>query len=572
VEAVAIYHRPRNEYAYSEDGHTVQIQLRAKKDDLTLAEIFYYDKYLELFSPIITPMQPVACDDLFTYFRATLTPPYRRLAYYFHLIDKDGQSYWLDECGVSLSDSQCIANSFQVPYLNPEDTIRVPEWAKSAIFYQIFPDSFARSKAAEDSGLPVWGSEPHLTKHLGGNFQGIIERMDYLVSLGINAIYFCPIFKSNTCHRYNTSDYSQISPMLGTLKDFRDLLNICHSKGIRVVLDAVFNHTCDSFFAFQDIVKNGSASPYKNWYYIHEFPVKVDHTYRYERFSFEEHMPKLNTANPEVQAYLLDIACYWTKMGIDGWRLDVANEVNLDFWRTFRKAVKAINPDILILGEMWNDALPYMSGDMIDCSMNYPFSKACEYFFLERRMDAEGFQNQIMRQHMRYPMPNAYAMYNLLGSHDTPRWLTLAGEDDARIILSIVFQFFFVGMPAIYYGDEVGMLGEDFVKARACMNFSPDERGARLLHLYRSLASLRSHSMALTTGSFCWLIPSFKNGSDPICMRRKSHNEQYILIINNNDSTTQISFALDDLSLGDHMIEVAPMNYRIFKNNEEIVL
>ncbi|MDR2742404.1 MAG: glycoside hydrolase family 13 protein [Treponema sp.] len=525
----AVYHKPRGNYAYFDSPDTVFLLFRAGRGDLKNVEVFYFDKYIHKETLTKTKMEKYMDDVLFSYYRVRIKPPYKRLAYYFRAAGKDGTLLYYDEFGFHENDAGCWLRAFQMPYINEPDVIRIPEWAKHAVFYHIFPDSFARSGGGFE-GDPKWGSEPHPRRHLGGDLRGMIDNFSYIKELGVNALYLCPIFASNTCHRYNTRDYRTIDPRLGTMEDFAEFLALCHSNGVRVLLDAVFNHTCDTFPAFLDVIEKGEASPYKDWYFIRSWPVKVDGEYRYDRFAFTPHMPKLNTGNPEAAEYLLDTAEFWTKTGIDGWRLDVANEVDLAFWRGFRRRVKAVNPDALILGEMWNDSLPYLAGDTADSVMNYPFFTACREFFLSGEIDAEGFRNIISGRLAAYPYPMVYAMYNLLGSHDTSRWLTEAKGDLRKVILSMVFQFTFVGMPVIYYGDETAMEGENPIQARRCMDFNPGEKGQTLLALCKKLVSLRKQSRALREGDFAWLeTPGSLLGS-----LRTAEGERVWVYINNS--------------------------------------
>jgi glycosidase len=566
----AVYHKPRNNYAYFDSGETVFLMFRAARGDLARVRLFHFDKYIERESLAETVMEPYLEDSLFAYYRAIIRPPYRRLAYYFHLTDTNGENLYYDEMGFHESGGHCAVNAFQMPYINAADVIRTPEWAKHAVFYQIFPDSFARSGSGF-SGAPEWGSEPHVKNHLGGNLRGIIDNFSYITELGVNALYLCPVFTSNTAHRYNTRDYKTIDPRLGTMEDFIEFLELCHRNGLRVVFDAVFNHTCDTFPAFLDIIEKGEASRFRDWYFIRSWPVKVDGEYRYDRFAFTPHMPKLNTANPEVEQYLLDVAEFWMRLGIDGWRLDVANEIGLAFWRAFRKRVKSINPDALIIGEMWNDSLPYLAGDIVDSVMNYPFATACREFFLSGELDAEGFRNIISERLAAYPYPMVYAMYNLLGSHDTPRWLSEAKGDAQKVALSLVFQFTFVGMPAVYYGDETAMEGEDSIKARRCMVFSPSgEKGQAMLALCKKLAALRRQSPSLREGNFAWV----KTAGNLIAFTRESADEKTLILINNSAQAASSAELTAKISPNEKMVlssggaekdHIEPMGWRVYQ-------
>lgn len=572
MKVEAIYHRPRNEFAYYDADGTVTILLRAGGGDLRSAVLCWFDKYCIEESMAETQLEPILSDSLFSYFRVRVTPKYRRLQYYFKLTDTTGAVWYWDELGPHETADGCTESCFQLPYLNRSDAITVPTWAREAVFYQIFPDSFARREPTPTGeNFPAWGSEPDIIAHLGGNFGGLRDNLDYLSGLGINALYLCPIFQSNSCHRYNTYDYFKVDPRLGDLDDFKALLADCHSRGIRVVLDAVFNHTCDTFPHFRDVLENGPKSPYTQWYFINEYPLAVDEEYRYERFSFERHMPKLNTENPEVRRYLLDVVRYWTGLGIDGWRLDVANEIDLSFWRDFRREVKAINPEAVIIGEVWGDSQPYLAGDMFDSVMNYPFTNVCRAHFLDGAMDSAAFRQEVNRLLTHYPEPMTQCMYNLLGSHDTARWLTIAGGRVEAVACSAVFQFLFVGMPAIYYGDETGMTGEDFVKARRCMCFKPeDEAGQALLKLFCGLASFRKAHPSLSRGAFCWLEPQAVQGPAPLAFLRRVDGDEVVMVWNPSDGTTQCRLAWGGQA--ERTIPLVPMEYKIFANGQEVVL
>ena len=210
---------------------------------------------------------------------------------------------------------------------------------------------------------------------MAGTLKESLNILDYLEELGINGIYFTPIFHAYSNHKYDTIDYREIDPQFGTKETLKTLIEECHKRNIRVMLDAVFNHSGYYFLPFQDLLEKGEKSKYKDWFHPHSFPLKGGERPNYETFGFFESMPKLNTANPEVKKYLLEVSAYWIEeFDIDGWRLDVANEVDQPFWREFRKTVKNIKPDLYILGEIWHDSMPWLRGDQFDAVMNYPFT------------------------------------------------------------------------------------------------------------------------------------------------------------------------------------------------------
>ncbi|MCS6949257.1 MAG: alpha-amylase family glycosyl hydrolase, partial [bacterium] len=218
------------------------------------------------------------------------------------------------------------------------DEFRTPDWVKHAVFYQIFPDRFANGDPSNDpANVQPWGTPPTYYNFMGGDLQGILQKLDYLQELGVTAVYLNPIFQSTSNHRYNTYDYYRIDPKLGTLEDFHALLGEMHRRGMRLILDGVFNHCGRGFYPFHDVVENGSHSPYVQWFHIREFPI---HPYdgrkkaNYESWWGIRSLPKFNTDHPPVRQFLLGVARHWIEQGADGWRLDVPNEIDDDeFWR-----------------------------------------------------------------------------------------------------------------------------------------------------------------------------------------------------------------------------------------------
>ena len=249
----------------------------------------------------------------------------------------------------------------------------------------------------------------------------------------------------------------------------------------------------------------------------------------------------------------------------------MANEIDLSFWRDFRREVKAINPDALIIGEVWGDSQPYLAGDMFDSVMNYPFTNVCRAHFLDGAMDSASFRQEVNRLLTHYPEPMTQCMYNLLGSHDTARWLTIAGGRVEAVACSAVFQFLFVGMPAIYYGDETGMTGEDFVKARRCMCFEPgDGAGQALLKLYQRLVAFRKAHPALSGGVFRWLEPRPVQGPAPLAFLRRTEGDEVVMVWNPGGEAAQCRLAWDGGT--ERSLSLAPMEYKIFADGQEVAL
>ena len=336
----------------------------------------------------------------------------------------------------------------------------VPTWVKDAIFYQIFPDRFCRSAKYKAVGKFVdWDTLPTRENMFGGNLAGICEKLEYIASLGVNSIYLCPIFKSNSNHRYHTVDYFEIDPVLGTLKDFDKLVKNAHKLGLRVILDGVFNHCSRGFFQFNSLMELGKNSPYVDWFHVHGWPL---HAYsgkpNYDCWWGYPALPKFNTDNPDVREYLFSVGEYWMKRGIDGWRLDVPNEIDDDsFWQEFRRCIKAINSDAYIVGEIWDEPSRWLQGDQFDGVMNYPLRKAIlAYLFDEKPISFVEFAKRLCDA---FPKDRFGVQMNLLGSHDTIRMASLPCSNLQRVKLALSILFFLPGAPCIYYGDEIGMAG-----------------------------------------------------------------------------------------------------------------
>ncbi|AFZ65632.1 glycoside hydrolase family 13 protein [Deinococcus peraridilitoris] len=407
---------------------------------------------------------------------------------------------------------------------NEKNVIRTPDWVKDAVFYQIFPDRFAFSeRLPKPAHLQAWGDKPHPHKYQGGDLLGVIERLDHLVDLGVNAIYFCPVFRSASNHRYHTHDYFQVDPMLGGNEALRELIDAAHARGLKVVLDGVFNHASRGFFQFNDILENGEHSAYLDWFHIERFPL---HPYEgerpgnYQAWWGNRALPKFNTDTPAVREFLWSVATYWTEFGIDGWRLDVPNEIDDDeFWREFRRRVRAVNPEAYIVGEIWHDAHRWLSGDQFDAVMNYLFTRPCLAFFgahtldqtmnevsgtgIVHPMNAAAFAERMTRVAAMYPDEITLAQLNLLDSHDTARFLNAVGGDHGAFRLATVFQMTYVGAPCIYYGDEIGLPGGPDPDCRRAFPWdTPDSWDLDTLELVRRLVRARRASKVLTRGPF----------------------------------------------------------------------
>jgi cyclomaltodextrinase / maltogenic alpha-amylase / neopullulanase len=412
---------------------------------------------------------------------------------------------------------------------------RTPDWVKHAVFYQIFPDRFANGDPTNDpANVQPWGTPPTPYNFMGGDLAGILQKLDHLQELGITAIYLNPIFQATSNHRYNTYDYFRIDPKLGTMEDFQKLVQEMHQRGMRLILDGVFNHCGRGFYAFHDVVENGAHSPYVGWFHIKKFPIfPYDGRKKanYESWWGIRSLPKFNTDNPQVRQFLLSVARYWIEQGADGWRLDVPNEIDDDtFWREFRQVVKSANPEAYIVGEIWKDAKRWLQGDQFDAVMNYPLRDLCVDFLAKGTMDASTFATKLTRLFRRYPSEATYALLNLLGSHDTARWLTVCGNDVRRAMLGYTLLFTLPGAPCIYYGDEIGMTGEADPHCRACFEWDKRKWNRRLHQHIRDLIALRQSSTAWRTGAFEVLTAE----NSLFAYARWDASDAFVVIINNS--------------------------------------
>ena len=444
-----------------------------------------------------------------------------------------------------------------------------PDWVKHAVFYQIFPDRFAKSERLPKPGnLEPWNSDPTKFGYKGGDLLGVVERLDYLQELGITALYFNPIFQAAANHRYHTHDYFQVDPLLGGNVAFDEMLAACHEREIKVVLDGVFNHASRGFFQFNDVLENGAASPWLDWFTIKRFPTNAyDHNQKadYEAWFDLHALPKLNTDNAQVREFLMQVGEYWLRKGIDGWRLDVPEEIKTPgFWEEFRQRVKAINPEAYIVGEIWHEAKQWLRGDQFDAVMNYPFTEAAIAFSGRDHVDKETVQGRSYApwpgidaptyadkiDHVLglYPWQIQLAQLNLLDSHDTSRFLSVVGGDVASVKLGALLLFTFPGAPSIYYGDEIGMTGalpDEWVRKSFPWDY-PEHWNHELLDFYKTVVRLRQSHEALRTGDYTRLYAE----GDVYACARSLNGEQLIVAVNSGDGENNAVIPLPDVGTG----------------------
>ncbi len=413
-----------------------------------------------------------------------------------------------------------------------------PDWVPDTVFYQIFPDRFRNGDPTNDPARSdPWGTMPTRENFMGGDLRGITEGLPYLQELGITGLYLTPIFEADTNHRYDTRDYLKIDPALGDEASAIELVQTAHDRDIRVLLDSVFNHTGDGFWAFRDLIANGAGSEYADWFFARDYPITQDPP-NYQTCGGAPFLPKLNVDNPGMRDYLLNVATYWIETaGIDGWRLDVPWKANRSFWEAFAPLVKSTKSDAYLVGEIWRD--PREWENLFDGTMNYRFRDAMLDYCLRDAMDAEDFRYETDRL---FADPAALWRLNLLGSHDTPRLLTLANGNVERALVAFTALFTAPGAPMLYYGDEIGLEGENDPGCRGCMIWDRTTWNHTIHRRIRRLIALRHTLPALRRGTWEPLLTF--NGV--MAVRRRHASGDVVLVFNPRDEQHNFSVPLPD--------------------------
>ena len=458
-------------------------------------------------------------------------------------------------------------------------TADVPSWVRDAIFYQIFPDRFAASSRVPKPGpLEPWDSPPTVHGFKGGDLLGIVEHLGDLEDLGVTALYLTPIFASASNHRYHTYDYFTVDPLLGGNEALRELLDAAHERGMRVVLDGVFNHTGRGFWPFHHVLETGAASPYRGWFHLDEeslaagrplnaYPVPGAHHVHlgYEAWWGLPALPKLNTDEPAVREYLFSVAEYWLRFGIDGWRLDVPTEINDEaFWQEFRRRCRAVRPDAYLVGEIWHLAADWLRGDRFDAVMNYPLAEAIlgyaggpaldrdvirrhhEYANTVVARDGAGFAAELKSQLAAYPPETVGVQLNLLGSHDAPRMRTVMGGDARRVRLATLLQATLPGAPCVYYGDEVGLTGGNDPACRGAFPWDPGRWEPGLRDSVRALFRLRAAEPALRGMD----VTVLGDAGAAVAFERGTGASRFVVAVNPGETAARLELVFADAPAG----------------------
>ena len=542
MEYSAIFHDMDKRFCYAIEKDLFVIRVQVKKDDMKEIILHYEDKYIPMEREDTRKtivMKKVATSQFNDYYEAQVRMHLICLRYFFEFIDMQGERVYY---GNYEFDKEYITNRdrmFDCPQnLREEEMFEVPDWAANKVVYQIFPSRFAASQPVDKK---LWYKAPITPMDdLHGDFRGIIDHLDHIQDLGIDVIYMTPSFKSNSCHKYDTIDYYEIDPSFGTKEELKELVQKAHDRGMKVVMDAVFNHTGKEFFAFQDILEKGEKSKYLDWYYIDELPLKGKwgEIPNFLCFGYYGGMPKLNLKNPEVEKYITDVACYWIReCDIDGWRLDVGDEISHFFWKRFRRAIKAVKKDMLIIGEIWHYAGDFLEGDEWDTVMNYPFYLNLIDLLADEKINVSQFVQNLGylkgRLHKKcYPL-----MWNLIDSHDTARFLHLCKDNKKKQHLAAAFQLLLPGMPMIYYGDEYAMPGANDPDCRRGMYWDEEYQDKEMFEWYKRLLQVRKAHTCIVEGELAEAIT--RDEDETIVLTRKNGEETIALIFNCSNQTKE---------------------------------
>ena len=533
MDLAAIFHESRTPMCCMTDPETLQITLRTGRE-VERAELICADPYEagiaggeEAWQGRRIAMEPWLELEHHQLWRIVLKPPFRRLRYVFALTQAQEQWYCYEDGLRPNLQLDGRVQCFQMPWMNPADCIAPPDWVRHTVWYQVYPDRFCRGGSGRPGALP-WRHGPVTNaERFGGDLAGIAQKLPYLAGLGVNGLYLNPIFAARSFHKYDTTDYTRVDPDFGTEADLQELVRQAHANGIRVMLDAVFNHCGPGFAPWRDVVEKGPGSAWRDWFFVNRWPVEEGRTDdgRYFSFSFHGGMPKLNTNHPAVQDYLIGLCEDWVRRyDIDGLRFDVGNEISHAFLRRLRVRLKALKPDLYLLGEIWHDAPAWLEGDEYDAVMHYPLQSAVRRFFEDESLPARAFGWQAGRCLAAYAPQVSAAQFTLLDSHDTIRLRSrVRSEDEFWQQLAALFTL--PGSPCVYYGTELALEGGRDPDCRRCMpwdELDTDASRARL-DAMRSLIALRRTEPDLQGSEviFCpgsGRLVRYRRGSVEVCL------------------------------------------------------
>lgn len=556
MDVSAVSHRSFYTDCYALNEESIVITLRTGKN-ITAVNLLFEDPYVGGIGSAAcwygrpVPMK-VERELKHSYlYTVTVKPEYRRLQYCFELFSGSEKLLMLEDDFYTPEAAEKpgrLLQYFKFPYINPCDVITPPAWVADAIWYQIMPDRFCKGGSHQKRmALKNWEHWDTITGEdfFGGDLRGILEKLPYLKDLGISGIYLLPVFLSDTNHKYNTFDYTKIDPDFGTEADMRELVQKAHELGIRVMLDAVFNHSGTQFGPWQDVWEKGEDSAYFDWFVIHKTPFRRKHGSlrdgRFDGFAFLDSMPKLNTGNPKVQEYFSSVCAHWVKdWGIDGIRFDVGNEVSHSFLKHLNRVLKGINPQVFLLGEIWHDSAEWLRGDEYDSVMNYPFFESLQNFWVDKDATSRDFMYAMNRVYSMYPEQTNRVLFNHLDTHDTMRARNRCGNLDSFYQQQAALMTL-PGSPCIYYGTEIAMEGGHDPDCRRPMPWSKIAAGEFAEHqrVTKGLIALRNENSALRATRVIW----YHNDKHPrlVCYDRPGETQTLRVYLNGSEEEIPIS-------------------------------
>jgi glycosidase len=539
-------------------GTGVVLRLRSQAGDLTAAEVRIWNSTTEI--ETMVPMSPSGQD----LWQATVNTPPEGAALWYRFVahDGSGKAYYNDDKDRDggMGEGRSFESDTDYVITSYDPNFKTPDWLRDGVVYQIFPDRFANGDPANDKpagtfiygGQTVkrnWGDTPTGgDDFFGGDLRGVIEKLDYLQSLGVTAIYFNPIFMAPSNHRYDTTDFTQIEPSLGDLATFQELVTKAREHGIRLILDGVFNHSSSDSLYFDKFSRypdegayEAQTSTYFDWFTFKEWPDK------YTSWAGVNTLPVFQE-NAEVEDFLFkgqdSIARRWLKEGTGGWRLDAAEQKSHAYWRDFRVAAKEQNPDAVIIGEYWQNSAPWLTGDQWDGTMNYRFRDAVLGWLANPARNVEVMVKKLASIREDYPPQALAASMNLLGSHDTTRALTEAGGDKNMLRLMALMQFTWPGLPTVYYGDEAGMEGGKDPDDRRTYPWGGEDQS--LIEFYKMLAQTRHATSALRTGEYIDLM--YDNDLDVYGFARKDDSSLAVVALNRSGTDHEIELPMQGVA------------------------
>ena len=564
MDLSALHHEAESNYSYAIKEKIVKIILKTKRDDnIKNIYLLYNSKYLFKKERYLVEIKNKISTKYHDYYYIYLKVEDVRIGYIFKIIDNDNNFYYYSENNILVNEEyefdKCDFDYFQLPYINKIDIVKTNKKFNNRIFYQIFVDRFydgekEDNRVINDKINVLWGENDKITSNTfaGGNLKGITKKLDYLKEeLGIDAIYLTPIFESYSNHKYETYDYYKIAKDFGDETTLKGLIKEAHKRDILIILDGVFNHIAYYSPIFEDVIKNGKQSKYYSWFIIHNNDEKIDlDNVNYETFGFAKYMPKLNLSNKEVEEYVINICKHYLKeYKIDGYRLDVADEIAHTFFKKLRFALKKEDENIFLINENWHNAhLSLDDYSEFDSVMNYPFTSALIDLLGFKRINEEEFVNRINTLLVRYKDASLHNSLNLVSSHDKARFINDCNKNENLALIGYSLLFLYPGIPMIYYGDEIGMDGNNDPDCRKMFIWDETKRDKVRFIFIKSLIDIHK-KLDLNNEDYSFKLVYLKEYKLlKVTIYNKFNNNEIIIneLINLNNEDINISSLLDD--------------------------